>query len=489
MEKPLTAGDPFYQLVVLFGELIRRQIFCYEQYLSMLISRGDLQIPVVPKFSCIKHARATRIVPSDCSISVPVAKKGKFDLPGVSHKDNSASTPGSNILTPQGPQLLTPGPVFSITPVLGSQMEVFTSAIDNMSPTFDLGTGNHGSSGSGRSSQLPHQILLGEQHGISSDSSDVILQERQRKLQQLIHEDNGKFPLIISPTDPTMSPSKPFTTKAAEQFGFLSSHNSEMSSVSSDVTVNVETEKHGLYAANFPIPGYYLNRSDINERMTVLCGTGNTRKRVVRVLEVISSNVEQFFNSLSNSTSRLPANYSNPDLMRQFATLPVFHQRKITTTCETLLRKSLQAVGGGISDITGLSHYPPPAQFSFLCDLMETSGDITSIIELVIDVVACGSEEEKDSFGVNPRPSPLPNDLCVPVVCLLYKHFSSLLISQHYTTVVFEKYVCLCIYVCMYVYVCIYVYAYVCVSMYVCVCYVYTCVSVCVYVCAHACEY
>ena len=441
MEKPLTAGDPFYQLVVLFGELIRRQIFCYEQYLSMLISRGDLQIPVVPKFSCIRHTRATRTVPSDCSLSVPVAKKGKFDLPVsslVSHKDNSASTPGSNILTPQGTHLLTPGPVFSITPVLGSQMEVFTSAIDNMSPTFDLGTGNHGNGGSSRPSQLPHQMLPGEQHGIGSNNSDVILQERQRKVQQLVHGNSGIFPLI-SPTDPTLSPSKPFNTKAAEQFGFLSSHNSEMSSVSSDVTVNVETEKHGLYATSFPIPGYYLNRSDINERMTVLCGTGNTKKRVVRVLDMISSNVEQFFNSLSSSTSHLPANYSNPDLMRQFATLPVFHQRKIAATCETLLRKSLQGPGGGINDVTGLSRYPPPAQFSFLCDLMETSGDISSIIELVIDVVACGSEEEKDSFGVNPRPSPLPNDLCVPVVCLLYKHFSSLLLSQHYTTVVFEK--------------------------------------------------
>ena len=463
MEKPLTAGDPFYQLVVLFGELIRRQIFCYEQYLSMLISRGDLQSPVVPKFSCVRHARATRTVSNDCQL--PAAKKGKFDLPVsslVSHKDNSSSTPGSNILTPQGSQLLTPGPVFSITPVLGSQMEVFTSAIDNMSPTFDLGPGNHGTgSSTSRPSQLPHQMLPGEQHGMGSDGSDVaILQERQRKLQQLIHEDSGRFPLIISPTDGTLSPSKSFAAKV-EQFGFLpAGHTAELSSLSDDVTINVEAEKHGLYAANFPIPNYYLNRSDINERMTVLCGTGNARKKVVRVLEAISSNIEHFFNSLANSSTRLPAKYSKPELMRQFATLPVFHQRKIATTCECLMRKSLQ--GAGVNDIAGLSHYPHPAQFSFLCDLMETSGDISNIIELVVDVAACGSEEEKESFGVNPRPSPLPNDLCIPTVCILYKHFSSLLISQHYTTVIFEKYVC------------------VCVRVHVCVC---VCVRVCVCVC------
>lgn len=459
MEKPLKAGDPFFQLVVLFGELIRRQVFCYEQYLSMLISRGDLQSPVVPKFSCIRYARGTRTVSNDCPL--PVAKKGKFDLPVsslVSHKENSSSTPGSNILTPQGSQLLTPGPVFSITPVLGSQMEVFTSAIDNMSPTFDLGPGNHGSSsGTSRPSQLSHQMSPVEQHGMSSDG---ILQERQRKLQQLIHEDSGRFPLIISPTDGTLSPSKSFASKV-EQFGFLPGHTAELSSLSDDVTINIEAEKHGLYAANFPIPSYYLNRSDINERMTVLCGTGNAKKKVMRVLEAISSNIEQFFNSLANSSTRLPAKYSKPELMRQFATVPVFHQRKIATNCESLMRKSLQ--GTGVSDIAGLSHYPHPAQFSFLCDLMETSGDINSIIELVVDVAACGSEEEKESFGVNPRPSPLPNDLCIPIVCILYKHFSSLLISQHYTTVIFEKYVCICVHICMYV-------LHTHTHMYVCVC-------------------
>ena len=465
MEKPLTAGDPFYQLIVLFGELIRRQVFCYEQYISMLISRGDLQSPIVPKFSCIKHTRTSRTMGSDCQL--PVSKKGKFDLPvssHISHK-NSTSTPGSNILTPQGSHLLTPGPVF--TPMLGSQMEVFASAIDTISPTFDLGTGSHGSSsGSNRPSQLPHQTLPGEQHGMANDNSDVaILQERQRKAQQLFLQDQFT---IFSPTDATLSPSKSFASKV-EQFGFLPSHSSEITSLSDDLTINVEDEKHSLYAANFPIPNYYLNRSDINERMTVLCGTGNTKKKVVRVLDVISSNVEQYLNSLANSSTRLPAKYSNPELMRQFATLPVFHQRKISTTCETLMRKSLQ--GGGVSDVTGLSHYPHPAQLIFLCDLMETSGDINSIIELLVDVAACGSEEEKESFGVNPRPSPLPNDLCIPVVCLLYKHFSSLLISQHYTTVMFEKYVCI-----------------MCVQCVVCIVCVYVCVSVCACACACACS-
>ena len=394
---------------------------------------------MIPKFSCIKHAKIShsRVAGSDGSPLLPSAKRGRFDLPMSSiaaQKDNSSSTPGG-ILTPSGPHLLTP--VFNITPsrefVLGSQTEVFT-AFDNISPTFDLGTSNH--SNTNKPSQPTHPIVSSERGAVGNDDV-LIIQERQRKLQQLICEDSGgRFPLIISPTDSTLSPSKSFTAKT-DPFGFLPGQSSEHLSESDDshAAINIEAEKHGLYAAHFPIPSSYLHRSDLNECMTALCGAGSARKKVSSVLEALSLNIEQFFHSVSNSTTRIPLVYSNNELMRQFAILPVFHQRKITTTCELLLRKMLQDV----SDGGGLSHYPHPTQFSFLCDLMETTGDITSIIELLVDVVACGSEEEKDSFGVNPRPAPLPNELCVPVVCLLYKFLPSLLTSQHYTTVVFEK--------------------------------------------------
>jgi len=440
-EKPLVVEDPFYQLVVLFGELIRRHVFCYERYLSMLISRGNLQAPVIPKFSCIRHAKISahsRVPGSDGSPLLPSAKRARFDLPISSiaaQKDNSSSTPGS-ILTPSGPHLLTP---FSITPsrefVLGSQTEVFT-AFDSISPTFELGTSSRGNTN--KSTQSSHPMVPSDRGAVVNDDV-LIIQERQRKLQQLINEDSGgRFPLIISPTDSTLSPSKSFTTKA-EPFSFLPGQPSDRFSESDDnlAAINIEAEKHGLYAAHFPIPSNYLHRSDLNECMTALCGAGNARKKVSSVLEALSSNIEQFFHSMLSYQSRIPLVYYNGELMKEFAILPVFHQRKITTTCELLLRKTLQDVC--VNDSSSLSHYPHPTQLSFLCDLMETTGDITSIIELLVDVVACGSEEEKDSFGVNPRPAPLPNELCVPVVCLLYKFLPSLLTSQHFTTVVFEK--------------------------------------------------
>jgi len=432
--------DPFYQLIVLFGELIRRHVFCYERYLSMLISRGNLQAPVIPKFSCIRHAKIpshSRGAGSDGSPLLPSAKRARFDLPMSSiaaQKDNSSSTP-SSILTPSGPHLLTP--VFSITPsrefVLGSQTEVFTD-FDSISPPFDLGTSSHGN----KSTQSSHSVVPGD-HGAVVNDNALIFQERQRKLQQLISEDSGgRFPLIISPTDSTLSPSKSFTVKP-EPFSFLPGQSSDHLSEIDDnlAPINTEAEKHGLYAAHFPIPSSYLHRSDLNECMTALCGAGNARKKVSSVLEGLSSSIEQFFYSISNYQTRIPLVYCNSELMKQFAILPVFHQRKIATTCELLLRKTLQdaCVGDGSS----LSHYPHPVQLSFLCDLMEATGDVTTIIELLVDVVACGSEEEKDSFGVNPRPAPLPNELCVPVVCMFYKFLPSLLTSQHYTTVVFEK--------------------------------------------------
>ena len=68
----------------------------------------------------------------------------------------------------------------------------------------------------------------------------------------------------------------------------------------------------------------------------------------------------------------------------------------------------------------------------FVCELLEISGGIHQILELLIEIIACDHPteqgDEKEAFDV----------LCLPVVSFLQKYFSCLILSQQDSAVVFE---------------------------------------------------
>ena len=165
-----------------------------------------------------------------------------------------------------------------------------------------------------------------------------------------------------------------------------------------------------------------------------------------KAIKKVSYDVEHYFKFHSGMQTPVLTDSSTcklEELMKQFRGLPIFEQSEIASSCEAMLRASLQApphdgVGG---DVTSL--FPTCTQFVLVCELLETAGCIGQMLDLVVDVVACDMmSEEKEGAEVQQGSAPvlpLPRDLCLPVACLLHKYLLCLLLSQNKTTIVFER--------------------------------------------------
>ena len=261
--------------------------------------------------------------------------------------------------------------------------------------------------------------------------------ERQVQLQRLLASDSHESsqlvvsPLNFSDPDADAAPS-PLTQSKSDPFNFFPPTSSLFieDDHSADVTINKEASRHLLYATYFPICDSHLTKQELNERAVVLCGAGKNRNKVERIVKKVTVDVEHYFRLLSGiSTSFLPDSKLQ-DIMQQFKTLPSFEQRVLATACEKILRSSLQRPGGGSNP--GGSLYPACAQLVFVCELLEISGGIHQILELLIEIIACDHPteqgDEKEAFDV----------LCLPVVSFLQKYFSCLILSQQDSAVVFE---------------------------------------------------
>ena len=422
LSAPLQSTDPFFQLVVLFSELIHLNVFSYTMYLSTLIARGEIKSPIIPLLpfardsDTIFHNRPKPEPEPELSltISLPALKKPRLD--NSSSLMQSASLDSSSMRPP------SPG---------GFVLEnTFSSALDNLGLM----------SNSGPSLQVFQQES-------NVDENAALMQERAHKLERLLGSDSLNSSQLVSPLsfnsqDCESAPS-PLAPSKSDPFNFSLPFPSTSSlfmdeDQTIDPTVNKQAFRHLLFATYFPISDSHLTKQELNERAVVLCGVGKMRNKVERIIRKVTVDVEHYFRLLSGiSTPVLP---KLADLMQRFRALPIFEQWVLATTCEKILRSSLLRPGSG-SD-TGIAQYPACAQLVFVCELLEISGGIRQILSLLVDIIACNQggekEEEKESFEVHRPPPPLPSDLCFPVTCLLQKYYSYLLLSQQDTCVVFE---------------------------------------------------
>lgn len=413
---PLKSTDAFFQLVLLFSELIRLNVFSYTNYLSTLIARGEIKSPIIPLLPFARDAQVAIGPPLSLTISYPAVKKPRLD--------NGSSLSGSQSTLGGTSSPTSPG-----------SFDHFTSALN----TFISGTGDPGS---GLPSYQPEQSNV-EEH-------TALQVERQVQLQRLLASDSHESsqlvvsPLTFSPphdTDADAAPS-PLTQSKSDPFNFFPPTGSLFieDDHSADVAINKETSRHLLYATYFPICDSLLTKQELNERAVVLCGVGKNRNKVERIVKKVTVDVEHYFRLLSGISTPFLPDSKLQDIMQQFRMLPTFEQRILATACEKILRSSLQRPVGGSNP--GVPPYPACAQLVFVCELLEISGGIHQILELLIDIIACDHPteqgDEKETFDVHRSSPPLPADLCLPVVSFLQKYFSCLILSQQDTAVVFE---------------------------------------------------
>lgn len=389
--------EPFFKLVVLFAELIRLDVFSYRLFLSTLIARGESRPPIIP---CLPFARDSdsdksrkrqHSEPLNLSIPLPLPalKKLRYDQSEV----NIASGPNS--------------PMSSSFGGIG-----LTSALDSL---------------------ITSSSPIYQQEG----ESTTIMEDRAKKLRMLEHE-SSQLSQIMSPMDfntlatDTDAPNSPIATSKTDPFNFSLSLLDDDHVL--DLPLNMHSSRHLLFAAYFPIADSQLSQQCSNERNIVLCGVGKSRNKVEAIVKKITEEVEHYYRLLGDIQTPVLPEERLQSSMTSYQCLPTFEQNVIATSCEKKLRRSLSPSG---------KIYPGCAQLVFVCELLKVCGSISQILQLLVDIIACnafiGDDEESRRFMDPHRgPPPLPTELRLPVIGVLQRYSSCLMLSQQDTALVFE---------------------------------------------------
>ena len=420
MATPLKSSDPFFRLIVLFSELIRLNIFSYSMYLSTLIARGETKTPIIPHLPFARdketeesRKRQNEPEPLSLSISLPMMKKPRLD--------NETTL-----------EYIASGPT---SPSVSSNFEEFGGSFSL--DTIIMSSGRTDS----------HTVTF--HHDDSGVDEDMLMRDRALKLQML------ETSQLVSPLDfnsPTHAPSSP----SLEQLRGDPFNNVSMSMLQEeehvvDLTMNKHASRHLIFAAYFPVSQPHFSTCSLNERAVVLCGIGKNRHRVESIVNKVTEDVVHYFRLLDGIQTCILPESKLQDIMPRFRSLPAFEQHILATSCENILRSSLTSSrmtpggGGGTLGTQSTHYYPACAQLVFVCELLKICGSINQLLELLVDISACNAGlqavEERERFEAHriPLPPPLPNVLCLPVVGILQKYMSCLLLSQQDTVVVFER--------------------------------------------------
>lgn len=431
---PVKPSEPFHHLILLFIELIRLNVFSYTAYLSTLIARGEIKQAIIPylpfareEMEGLDDPTRKRPVPQDpeplnLSIPLPALKRPHLDAPGGGGSgDQSGSLERGSQSSLSGIASGPPSPGGSFGTGLGNFMDLLSEGDPNVS------------------SSSPSMFPPSGGDGVSEmDESRALFQKRAQQLQMLASETSHLVsPIEFSP--PHTIPDPPDVTSPHHQtkgdpFNFsLSTIFTEEEQLTVDPTLNKHASRHLIFAAYFPVSGCGFGKQERNERAVVLCGVGRARQKVESIVNGISSDLEHYFRLLQGIQTPILLDYKLRKLMVQFQSLPTFEQHVIATSCEEILRESLSRK----------APYPACAQLVFVSELLEICGAIHQLFALVVDIIASDFPPVSTPKGEHRRAQTalpcLPGELCLPVLWLLQKYLSCLLLSQHDTTVIFEK--------------------------------------------------
>lgn len=364
-------------------------IFSYRQYLSTLIARGESRPPIIPclPFACEGESDKSR-KRQELNLSIP--------LPAI--KKLRCSYDQSEVSIVSGPS----------SPISSSSF-----------------------GGIGLTTALDSLITSSPSNFQQEHETEAIFEDRVKKLKMLEHESSTHIMSLDFNASTTDAPSSPVTGSKTDPFDFslpLLDDDQVM-----DSPLNKQSSRQLIFAAYFPITDSQLSLQTLNERSVVLCGVGRSRNKVETIVKKITQDVEQYYQLLDGDQRPILPEEDKQSVMTGYQSLPTFEQNIIATACETKLRESLSPFK---------NIYPCCAQLVFVCELLKVCGSISQILQLLVDILACNAfiTEDDDSHRfMDPRSSPLlPLELRLPVIGMLQRYSSCLMLSQQDTTVVFE---------------------------------------------------
>lgn len=393
------AHPSFAQLTLLFGELIRNEVFSHNAYMCSLISRGDLQ-PTPP-------------------VSIP-------------------SPPRPATTSTEHPPEVEPLGIEECV-----QEGDATGGIDIHSMTCHEDIGRKEST-SDSEQKMTQQML------------DQELQVHQERLLQLL--DQGDNEIFMDPEAPILNADLGAITNGNKMETSLinttplsSSDQRDSSKVDSACNLPKRSQ-HAQYVQHFPIPSENLTAHENNQRLILLFGVGKgrsqamgTTKEVTKALCAMLSDLARSDESglgvdatqnVENLVLKKERDEKKAALYNKFSSLTCFDQYLTVAKCVNVLRdqKAKQPKMFGL-----VSPTPTFNQLEFLYDLFELSGDVHGLLDFVTYVLMPSEEDisttqvalVKTVVGTLPTKS-------VIVVAMLRKYHACLMLLPEHATRIFR---------------------------------------------------
>lgn len=373
----------FSNLVLLFSELIRCDVFSHDAYMSTLISRG--------LFVDTGSAPASTQIQSD----LKVASNNSAFLAGFNHAGGHA--PGSSV----------------------NADTLHRHSSESSLPMFDpVDTAGHGPT-QGLSWDTTQMDV--DDAGIDADL-DKLLQNIKEGQQNNNHDQDILLPDKVSPVK--------------EDEPSVQSNNSGEISKST-------AQRHLLYTTHFPIPQDETTLHECNQRHILLYGVGRAREEARHAVKKVTKEILKLFSRKAShdiseggkvKKSAVKDGFSFESALNRFQSLSFFDQHCVTSTCASACIEMLNAVATGSA-----SYLPLVESIAFLFDLMDMALNVHGVLEFIIQMLRELVEVEVQLIQKCPiLAGSYTSSIGLYIVGVLFRYQPCLLVSQDDTFAVFE---------------------------------------------------
>ncbi|XP_067143152.1 mediator of RNA polymerase II transcription subunit 12-like protein isoform X2 [Centruroides vittatus] len=417
----------FSNLVLLFAELIRHDVFSHDAYMCKLVSRGS--------FSSTTNQQVATVPNNIQTVNKPLfmhepSLTGFMHDPsrGLSPAPGSAGYIGMTSLSIAGlndsSRPPEPLPMFeppdhrpeSIKHEIpwDAHMDMDDARID-----ADL-------------DKLLQNIKEGQQN--MTDQPDILLPDSVGSDKDDMNPLNASTPLA----HPPLVPSCPSVGDGV--LGGIGSSSSS-SNGGGSTTVN-STFRHLLYTTHFPLPQDESSYHDCNQRHILLFGVGKARDEARHVVKKVTKEIMKLFSKKTcmdiadgaKIKKHAKEGFSFDSVVARFQSLSYFDQHVVTLSCASSVVEMLNSFALGNSSYLPLVEY-----ISFLFELMETALNIHGLIEFTIQLLRELVEVENQlSQKGSIVAGSYATSLGLFIVGVLYKYHCCLLVSQEQACALFE---------------------------------------------------
>lgn len=346
----------FHNLVLLFSELIRNEVFSHDLYMRALISRGQFSNP-----------------PSSALVS-------------AASSNQSSKNSNDDLLTGLVPPLTN---IDSVSMTNGGMMgpSLHKSTSSSSLPMFDTGSTLNSTEPFSLNASFLNNDNLDEN---VDDDIDKILQ--QIKGGQGVMNDHTDLLADAMESDKEDEATGPHSNgnSSSNNPTLLSDFSGVAKTVSSGEPVNY-ANRHLLFTLHFPLPQDEFFVHECNQRHILLYGVGKAKDEARHMVKKVTKEMQKLFTRKSSMDISdcgkvkkhiIKEGFNFENAVAKFQSLSIFDQQVVTNTCAQSVLEMLNGVVNG-----NANHLPLIESIAFLFDLMEIALNVHGLIEFIVQII------------------------------------------------------------------------------------------------------